>query len=179
MTMDEESCQEYEQDQHNQLRRAQLPNELEGKPFDYKIINGICVFFLSVMILDVSFIVAGRFLFDWTPGWGEPVALFCVIWFSLLSPANALADDRHLRVGYFLERFSDEFKNILNIFFYIVFFGIALFMVVQGASLTWQTRGNIIPGLNISQSTRYAAIPVSGLALFFVTLRKCLRKDRI
>ncbi|MBF9016582.1 MULTISPECIES: TRAP transporter small permease [unclassified Oceanispirochaeta] len=160
-------------------KRRILPDELEGKSWDYKIINAICVFFLTVMVLDVSIIVAGRFIFHKTPGWGVPVALFCVIWFSLLSPANALADDRHLRVSYFLDRFSEELRSIMNFLFYTIFFGIALFMIIKGVGLTLQTRGSIIPGLNISQSFRYAAIPVSGIALFLVTLRKCLRKDRI
>jgi TRAP-type transport system small permease protein len=159
--------------------RKHLKNELEGKPLIYKIINGICVFFLTLMVLDVSIIVAGRFLFQKTPGWGEPLALLCVIWFSLLSPANALTDNRHLRVGYFLDRYPEEVRSIFNVIFYIIFFGISLFMIVKGGALTWQIKRSVVPGLNISQAFRYAAIPVSGLALFWATLKKCLNKELI
>jgi len=159
--------------------KKQITGELEGRSIVYRIINAICVTFLTIMILDVTVIVAGRFLFHNTPGWGEPVALFCVIWFSLLSPANALMDDRHLRVTYFMDRFSVELQEIMNILFYIIFIIVALFMIIIGGALTWQTRHNMVAGIAMSQAMRYAAIPFSGFALLYAILYKIKHGERI
>lgn len=159
--------------------RTKLTCETQGKSLGYRFINALSVMFLTAMILDVAIIVAGRFIFQRTPGWGEPVALLCVIWFSLLSSANALSDNRHLRVAYFLDRFPSETRKILNVVFYIIFFMIAVFLIFQGIEITWQTRNNMIPGLNISQAARYAAIPVSGIAMLIVLIKKVIRKELI
>jgi TRAP-type transport system small permease protein len=159
--------------------RIQLADETKGKSIGYRIINAISVGFLTVMILDVSVIVVGRFIFRWTPGWGEPIALICVIWFSLLSAANALADNGHLRVSYFLDRFPKELRLLINFLFYAVFFCIALFLIYQGTWITWQTRRSMIPGLNISQSFRYAALPVGGVFMLLAVLKKAWHKELI
>lgn len=158
-------------------QRVHLANETEGKSLLYRLINALSVLFLTGMVVDVSVIVIGRFVFQRTPGWGEPVALLCVIWFSLLSAVNALDDGRHLRVSYFLDRYAPEPRLILNTLFYLIFFAIALFLIVQGIQITWQTRGNMIAGLNISQSFRYAAIPTSGVLMFIVLIKNLFGKE--
>jgi len=133
----------------------------------HEIIDILCRFFLIVMVLSVSYVVFGRFILNRTPGWGEELGLFCMIWFSLLSVSMAFIDQRHLKMNLMEILFKERKLKLLSLITYIVLLGFSVFMIIYGmkvTQLTWPTR---MPGMQVSRGLLYLSVPVSG---FFNTL---------
>jgi TRAP-type C4-dicarboxylate transport system permease small subunit len=135
-------------------------------------ILGVCNIFMITQVIVINITVFGRYIFNKTPGWGEPVALLCMVWFCLLSAALVVKDDRHLSVtviDYILPAGAIKYFNVINDIIISLF---ALFMIVEGAKLTQLSTLNIIPGLNIKSSWLSASVPVSGAAFLAVLIEK-------
>ena len=57
-----------------------------------KIINGICVAAITIQVLAILVMVFGRYFFSYVPMGTEELALFCMVWFSLLSISLSVRD---------------------------------------------------------------------------------------
>jgi TRAP-type transport system small permease protein len=129
----------------------------------HNIIDILCRFFLVVMILSVSYVVFGRFVLNNTPGWGEELGLFCMIWFSLLSVPMAFIDKSHLKMSLMEIIFKGKDLKLIDLIIYAILLGFSLFMIFYGMKvsiLTWPTR---MPGMQISRGLLYFSVPVAGV----------------
>lgn len=129
----------------------------------HNIIDILCRFFLVVMILSVSYVVFGRFVLNHTPGWGEELGLFCMIWFSLLSVPMAFIDKSHLKMSLMEIVFKGRNLKFIDLIIYVILLGFSLFMIFYGMKvsiLTWPTR---MPGMQISRGLLYFSVPVAGV----------------
>jgi TRAP-type C4-dicarboxylate transport system permease small subunit len=102
--------------------------------------------------------------------WTEELAIFMLIWVSLLGAAVALGRGAHLGIDYFVGKLPERIRLFTETF---VFFCVAAFsflvMVVGGIDLVWSTLelGQPSPALNVEMGYVYLAVPISG---FFLTL---------
>lgn len=118
------------------------------------------------MTIIVCITVVTRYLLGFTPSWGEEGALLCMIWFGFLSMALGVRDDLHLSItilDYILPQGVISLLNIIKRFFVLAF---AVFMIVEGSNMTEIGLGNDLPGIQISSAFLYAAVPISGIAIF-------------
>ena len=130
-----------------------------------KSVEYVCKFSLVVQLTVVSGVVFGRFVLNYTPAWGEEMALFAMVWFGLLSASTAVRDDSHLSLTFLDEKLPRRVKRLRDIVVLILIALFGLFFVVEGFNLVELTRNNSLPGMGISSSLLYAAIPVSGVAI--------------
>ena len=129
------------------------------------VVEYICKFMLVVQLVVVSGVVIGRYVFSVTPAWGEEVALFAMVWFGLLSASIGVRDDTHLCLSLFDDKLSETGKKIRDAFVFLMIASFGLFLVVQGINMIELTRNNSLPGMKISSSWLYSAIPISGVAI--------------
>lgn len=153
--------------------------ELEGRSWIYRLINNICCIFLIVQICVISIVVFGRFVLNETPGWGEELSLFCMIYFSLLSVSLAIDDSRHIKMTLAEKYMPKKFNEFVRIFNYFIIFCIGSFMTIVGTDLTIFTRKGTTPGLHISNAYMYAAVPISGVAILVILIKKIYKKEVI
>lgn len=71
----------------------------------FDIIKYLCVVLMIIMVLIVAYCVFMRYVMNSTPRWGDEMALFCMIWFCLLSASWAYKENRHIRI--------DLWQNVL------------------------------------------------------------------
>lgn len=136
----------------------------------YRAIQHVCNLFLALQVVLVCYVVFARFVLNDAPPWGEEVALLLMVWFCLLSPPEALHENRHLAISLsqnFLPGSVIKFIDAVNHLLILVFAG---FMVVEGYNLTLLTGRNILPGMGISASILYASVPVAGLVLAIASI---------
>ena len=131
------------------------------------LINNLCRFFLVVMVGSVSYVVFGRFVLNSTPGWGEELGLFCMIWFSLLSVSMAFIDKSHLKMSIMEMMLKGRRLKVIDLIIYLVIVGFSIFMLIYGAKVTILTWPTVMPGMHVSRGLLYMSVPVSG---FFNTL---------
>lgn len=138
----------------------------------YRWIRNACNVLLVFQVVLVCYIVFTRFALNDSPPWGEEMALLFMVWFCLLSPPEALHENRHLAIALsqnFLPSWALRIIDAINHCLVLVF---AVFMVVEGAKLTMLTVRNILPGMGISASFLYASVPVAGVILAIASIQR-------
>ncbi len=125
---------------------------------------------MAALTADVLWQVFTRFILKDPSTWTEELAIFLLIWVSLLGAAVALNRGAHLGIDYLVNKLSIRNRIYTEVF---VFLCIALFslcvMVIGGATLVISTLklGQISPALGVKIGYVYLAIPISG---FFLVL---------
>jgi TRAP-type C4-dicarboxylate transport system permease small subunit len=125
---------------------------------------------VAVLVVDVLWQVFTRFILKNPSTWTEELAVFMLIWVSLLGAAVALNRGAHLGVDYFVGKLSPKKRLYTEIF---VFLCISIFsltvMVLGGIDLVTSTLKleQQSPALGIKVGYVYLAVPMSG---FFLVL---------
>lgn len=123
-----------------------------------------------VLVLDVLWQVFTRFILKNPSTWTEELAVFMLIWVSLLGAAVALGRGAHLGIDYFVGKLPVKIRIFTEVFVFLV---IALFsftvMILGGIELVTDTLRleQISPALNVKVGYVYLAVPISG---FFLVL---------
>lgn len=125
---------------------------------------------VAVLVLDVLWQVFTRKVLNDPSTWTEELAVFMLIWVSLLGAAVALNRGAHLGIDYFVGKLPPRTRVATEV---LVFFCVAAFsllvMVIGGIDLVISTLelGQESPALRVKVGYVYLAIPISG---FFLTL---------
>ncbi len=125
---------------------------------------------VAVLVLDVLWQVFTRFILHNPSTWTEELAVFMLIWVSLLGAAVALGRGAHLGIDYFVGKLPERVRLGTEVF---VFFCVSAFsllvMLIGGAELVRSTLelGQESPALRVKVGYVYLAVPISG---FFLTL---------
>lgn len=125
---------------------------------------------MAVLVLDVLWQVFTRLVLKDPSTWTEELAVFMLIWVSLLGAAVALGRGAHLGIDYFVGKLPARVRLGTEV---VVFLCVSVFsllvMVVGGVDLVASNLdlGQESPALRMKMGYVYLAVPVSG---FFLTL---------
>jgi len=123
---------------------------------------------VAVLVVDVLWQVFTRFVLKNPSTWTEELAVFMLIWVSLLGAAVALNRGSHLGIDYFVGKLSPKKRLYTEIFAFlcILIFSLTV-MVFGGIDLVGSTLKleQISPALGIKVGYVYLAVPISGLFL--------------
>lgn len=152
---------------------------------NFKIFNRILCYICMLLLLLEVVIVAGvagsRYVFRYTPAWGETLALLFGVWFVFLGGAYAISEDVHLKMT-LLDSLASE-----KVLWYLEWIGLGVTavlgvsMFVYGTSLLNIASRNIMTGLGLPSTVLYSAVPVSGICFIVEILdrgRKLLCQHR-
>ncbi|MBO1264073.1 TRAP transporter small permease [Proteiniclasticum sp. SCR006] len=144
----------------------------------FHVINIINRLLLVTIFVIMWIVIFGRYFLSKTPVWGEELVLFSMLWVGMLSAAEALRNDLHIKITVMDRHLSDKVKNILEIIYDIIIIVICSALLYHGVQLTIQNVDISYMGLKISEAFAYAAMPV-GYALFIIVkVEKYYRKFR-
>lgn len=138
----------------------------------YNITDWICRIFMLGMVLIVTVVVIGRYVFNTTPGWGEELAITCMIWFGLLSSAMAEKRNDHIRITVLDTIYPKVLVRIFGVMHYAAKIIFALILIVQGFQLTIFTIPSVMSGLPLSEAFIYASAPVTGVLMLVFLLAR-------
>ena len=137
-----------------------------------ELIDRLCSFVLLGMVIVVTIVVVGRYMFNVTPGWGEELALFCMTWFGMLSAALAEKRDAHIRVAAMDKIYPRQMTKFLHKLYYLVKILFALVLLTEGIKLTITNFPVMMSGMHVSEAFLYLSGPVTGgILLMFLLLR--------
>jgi TRAP-type transport system small permease protein len=141
----------------------------------YKTMEVASVIFLAGMVVVVSIVVIGRYVFNSTPAWSEEIGLFCMVWFALLSAALGIFDGCHIKVT-ILEKFlSAKACKVLDVLVSLFLLCIFVFLIYNGLLLVVMTRNSLMGGSGIPFMYLNAAVPVSALCMVFAVVSKYIK----
>ncbi|MGE5295639.1 MAG: TRAP transporter small permease [Solirubrobacterales bacterium] len=125
---------------------------------------------MAILVLDVLWQVFTRLILRDPSTWTEELAVFMLIWVSLLGAAVALGRGAHLGIDYFVGKLPAKARLGTEV---VVFLCVSLFsllvMILGGIDLVASNLelGQESPALRVKVGYVYLAVPISG---FFLTL---------
>lgn len=137
-----------------------------------KLIEAFCKLCLVGQVIVTTIVVAGRYLFNQTPGWGEELSLIFMVYFCLCSSSLPVRHDEHLRMTLIEKIVPKTAVKLMDLFAYMCMFVFGLFMVTAGLDLVKLGARSRLPGLLISRAWIYASVPIAGIGLCIATIEK-------
>ena len=132
-----------------------------------EITNFICVVLLTAQVISILIMVGGRYIFHNSPAWTEQFALFCMIWFTMLSISLGVAKDNHVKID-----IIDRFVKGKGLFFLKCFANVCIIvwgvvLIVYGMSLSKLTWSTMLSAFRVPVGLQYAAAVVGGVLMSF------------
>lgn len=150
---------------NNAQSRLTVLRKILVKPLEWLLIFG-----MTALILDVLWGVFSRYALGAQSRWTEELAIYLLIWISLLGASLVYGERGHLGVDYFVKKMDPTAQKIAA----VCVEGLALFFAVYammggGWVLVMETLadGSVSPALGWKLGYVYAAVPVSGALIAF------------
>ena len=135
-----------------------------------RLLEFVTALVMGVLVLDVLWQVATRFILKNPSSWTEELATYLLIWVGLLGSAVALNRAAHLGIDYFVSKlgFKQRLLTEVIVFTCVSGFAVSVFLVggIQLVTETFQL-GQTSPAIGIKLGYVYLAVPIAG---FFITI---------
>jgi TRAP-type C4-dicarboxylate transport system permease small subunit len=138
-----------------------------------KLLGWAVTLIMGILVLNVLWQVASRFLLGHPSSFTDELAGFLLIWVGLLGAAYATGQKQHLAIDLFSHKFSERKKRLQSTLINIL---IALFAIVVliggGANLVYITfhLNQISSALQIPIGYVYLVLPLSGLFIIYYAI---------
>ena len=131
---------------------------------------------MMVMLVTIFAQVVTRYGFGYTPEWSEELARYLFVYVVFLGSALIMGESGHLAVEFLPNHFKGTFigklLTLLSLVCGYLFVGILL---TQGIKMVQVMTFQESPGLEISMSYVYAAVPVSATLMLLYLIRDTIR----
>ncbi|MGB5666993.1 MAG: TRAP transporter small permease [Maribacter sp.] len=143
-----------------------------------KILANFLVFIMAVMVLNVLWQVASRFIFGSPSSFTDELARYLMIWVGILGAAYVSGRNMHVAIDVLPSRLSGKTQKQLKLIVRIL---IILFclgaMVIGGSRLVYITHvlDQNSPALQVPLSVVYLVLPISGLLIMYYKISDILK----
>ena len=139
------------------------------------ILSRFVILIMSVLVIDVLWQVASRYIMREPSSWTDELAGFLLIWVGLFGAAYATGKKDHLAIDLLPRKLEPAKRKHLDLFINIL---IALFalivMVIGGIRLVFITfkLNQISSALEIPIGYVYLVVPISGLFIMYYVINE-------
>lgn len=138
-----------------------------------KILEIFLVVLTSILVVDVVWQVASRYIFSNPSSFTDELAVFLLIWVGMAGAAYVKGKNEHLAIDILPDKLQPKNKNRLLVFinFLIIVFSLTI-MVIGGAWLVY-TRfqmGQVSSALQVPLGFVYSIVPISGLLMIYYSI---------
>jgi TRAP-type C4-dicarboxylate transport system permease small subunit len=145
-----------------------------------KILANFLVIIMAVMVLNVLWQVASRFILGSPSSFTDELARYLMIWVGILGAAYVSGRNMHVAIDVLPTRLSPPIqKRLMFIVRVLIILFCLLAMVIGGSRLVYITYvlGQNSPALQVPLAVVYAVIPISGLLIIYYKLSDILKKQ--
>lgn len=143
-----------------------------------KALEALLMAAMTVLVLDVLWGVASRYLLGEQSSWTEELARMILIWVVLLGGAAAFGSREHLGVDYFVGRMDPASKKRLRIVVDLTALaftiGVLLIGGIRLVSETFRLQQTLM-ALGVSKGYVYLAVPVSGFFFLYFSAESLVK----
>jgi TRAP-type C4-dicarboxylate transport system permease small subunit len=137
------------------------------------VLEWLLVGFMSLMVVNVLWQVATRFLLRNPSSFTEEIARYLLVWVGILGGAYAVGKRIHLAIDLLPSKLEGRRKAMVELFIEACIFVFAgSVLVVGGSGLVWLTLdlGQTSAALQIPLGFVYLVLPFSGLLMMFYSV---------
>lgn len=129
-----------------------------------KIIIGICVILFMFMTVVGTYQITSRYVLKDPSTISEELISYSFAWMSMFAASYVFGKRDHMRMVFFIEKFTKNAQKTVAIITEIVILLFALGVLVGGGSyITSLSMTQMTPALKISMGYIYLVIPVCGI----------------
>lgn len=144
----------------------------------------ILIISFSVLVVDVLWGVFSRYVLNAQSQWTEELAIYLLVWVSLLGAAVTYEENGHLGVDYFTGKMTPDARKAAMVFSEVVVFCFSLFGLLIGGSILVERTldaGQMTSSLGIPKGYVYLGVPITGFFFMLFAVEHlvllCQRKD--
>ena len=144
-----------------------------------KILEIFLISILSVLVLDVVWQVASRYLFANPSKFTDEIAGFLLIWVSLFGAAYVSGKNQHLAINILANKLHGQKKRMLLVAINVIIVLFAVFVFIIGGSWLVYTRfhlGQISPTLELPLGYVYMVLPLSGIFILYYSVDNAINE---
>jgi len=141
-----------------------------------KVDNALEIFLvviMSMLVMDVVWQVASRYLFGDPSSFTDELAVFLLIWVGMAGAAYVKGKNEHLAIDILPDKLSPKGKNRLLTFInlFIIIFS-ATIMVTGGGWLAYTrfSMGQVSSALQLPVGYVYLIVPISGILMIYYSI---------
>src|SRR5690554_4515589 len=148
-------------------------NEVNPNTFREKVdktVAHLLVIILGVMVINVTWQVVSRYIFQAPSSFTDELSRYLLIWLGMLGAAYVAGQNDHLAIDILPQKLKGRKKIRLQIFISIVIIAFVLpVMILGGSNLVYITYvlGQKSATLQVPLAYVYAIIPLSGLLVAY------------
>lgn len=131
----------------------------------------------SALTLDVSWGVASRYLLAAQSPWTEELAIYLLVWVSLLGASLAYAEGAHLGVDYLVGKLHPSARRLVQVAAELLVMAFSVVVLLYGGTeLVTRTlgTGQVSPALGVAMGYVYLAVPISGVFFLLFSLENLI-----
>lgn len=145
-----------------------------------KILANFLVIIMAVMVINVLWQVASRFIIGTPSSFTDELARYLMIWIGILGAAYVSGRNMHVAIDVLPRRFSPPTQKrlMLVVRLLIIFFCLTA-MVIGGSRLVYITYvlGQNSPALQVPLAVVYMVIPISGALIIYYKISDILKNQ--
>lgn len=146
-----------------------------------RILEVFLVILMSVLVVDVLWQVASRYILSSPSSFTDELAGFLLIWVGVLGAAYVAGRKEHLAIDILIQRSSPARQRMLLYIIYSLIFLFALSVMVTGGVVLMYTRFVLqvkSAALELPLGYVYSVLPVSGLIIMYYEVVHILQLKR-
>ncbi len=144
-----------------------------------KILEIMLMFFMAVLVADVLWGVASRYLLGEQSRWTEELAIYLLIWVSLVGGALTYRDKGHLGVDFMIRMMHKDAHRTAHIIANLAVLGFSAVALLYGGYILVDRTlesGQVSPALGWPVGYVYMAAPVSGAFFILFAIEQLITK---
>jgi TRAP-type C4-dicarboxylate transport system permease small subunit len=146
-----------------------------------RILEIFLVILMSVLVVDVLWQVASRYILSSPSSFTDELAGFLLIWVGVLGASYVAGRKEHLAIDILIQRSSPARQRMLLYIIYSLIFLFALSVMVTGGVVLMYTRFALqvkSAALELPLGYVYSVLPVSGLIIMYYEVVHILQLKR-
>ena len=144
-----------------------------------KILEIFLISILSILVLDVLWQVASRYLLANPSKFTDEIAGFLLIWVSLFGAAYVSGKNQHLAINILANKLHGQKRKILQVAIHTIIVLFVVFVFLIGGIWLVYTRfhlGQISPSLELPLGYVYLVLPLSGFFILYYSVDNAIKE---
>lgn len=132
----------------------------------------------AVLTLDVLWGVFSRYVLGAQSPWTEELAIYLLIWVSLVGASVTYADKGHLGLDYFVGKMEASAQRVAALAVEAFVSAFAVFAMIYGGYVLVErtiAAKQVSPALGVPMGWIYLAVPIGGVFLLLFSVENALR----
>jgi len=141
------------------------------------LLEWVVIFLFAVLTVNVLWGVFSRYVIGHQSQWTEEVAIYLLLWVSLLGAALTYRDRGHLGVDYFVGQLPEGLQRLMTFVAEIAVLLFAVFALVYGGMMLVLRNleaNQVTPALGLKVGYLYSAAPICGVFIALFALEHLL-----